>query len=439
MTWRAAGRRYRAVLQGRFLAVLAASVVGRLHESMVSFGVILLVTQTDSYARAGVVMAAFGAGCIVAAPVTGRLVDRMGHAPVLLTTAVLFGGGMVAMGAAVDHAALPVVAALAGIVSPPLTPAVRAWLPRLVPAEHRLTAYALESTLQEVIFVAGPVLAGGVAAWLGAQAALVAAGVATFAGTAACCVLVRGDALASRGGRDRTVEGAADGAPDAPDTAGGVAAAGGAGARGLLTPTVLRLLGGGVGFLLLLSVAAVALVAEVSGPRAQGSAGLFLGLTSVGSMVGGLVFAARVTPDAPLPPRYLVLGGSLVALAAAAALPDDAAWSRTLLALAAFGYGTAIAPVGTVLFARLSEAAGDARATEAFGWMGAAMGVGAVIGDASGGWLVTVAPSWLTLLLAAAVGAATAAVVGPRARSAGARETGLRTRRPRVDASTSSS
>jgi len=423
---RAAAETYRAVLRGRFLAVLAASVVGRLHESMVSFGVILLVTQSGSYARAGVVMAAYGAGGILAAPVAGRLVDRLGHLPVLLTTAVLFGGGLVAMGAAVDHPALPALAVLAGVVTPPLTPALRAWLPRLVPAEHRLTAYALESTLQEVIFVAGPVLAGGVAAWLGPQAALVGAGVATFVGTLVSCVLVRGDAVASGRAHDgtpegavpgRAMDGAIGGVPDGVP-AGHAGAPGSSGGGGLLTPTVLRLLGGGVGFLLLLSVAAVALVAEVSGPQAQGSAGLFLGLTSVGSMVGGLVFAARVTPDVPLPPRYLVLGGSLVGLAVAAALPDGATWSRVLLALAAFGYGTAIAPVGTVLFARLGEAAGDTRATEAFGWMGAAMGLGAAIGDAAGGWLVTVAPSWLTFLLAAAVGAATAALVDPWSRSA---------------------
>ena len=77
----------------------------------------------------------------------------------------------------------------------------------------------------------------------------------------------------------------------------------------------------------------------------------------------------------------------------AAAAPVAATPLGTVaLGAAALVYGTTIAPVGTVLFGRLSQVAGASRATEAFGWMGAAMGVGGVLGDASGGWLVTVSP-----------------------------------------------
>jgi MFS family permease len=237
---------------------------------------------------------------------------------------------------------------LAGVLNPLLTPAVRAWLPRLLPAEHRLTAFALESTLQELVFVAGPVLAAAVAV--------------------------------------------AGGVPGAPGR--------------LLTPDVWRLLAGGAGFLWVLSIAAVAIVAHVSGPQAQGAAGLYLALTSAGSMAGGLVFAARVRHGSAPAMRFVVLGVAVVALAAVMLTAATA-----LLVVAAVAYGTAIAPVGTVLFGRLSEEAGDERAVEAFGWMGAAMGAGAVLGDASGGWLVTVVPPWAALAAAAVVAVGTAAVV----------------------------
>jgi MFS family permease len=394
--------RYSVILRRPgFVAVLGTSVVGRLHESMISFGVIMLVTNQGSYAQAGVVMAAYGVGGIVAGPVNSRLADRFGHVRVLLITAVAYAAAVLVMGAIVaDLVALGVAALLAGLCTPPLTPAVRSVLPRLVPTEHRLTAFALESTLQEVIFVAGPVLAGGVAALAGARSALVAAAAATVLGVGSYCLaLPPQERRIARPVRDSPVAERAD---------------------PLLSAALLRLLAGGVGLLLLLSIATVAVIAQVSGAQARGEAGVFLALTSAGSMLGGLVFGARVRPDSPLPLRYLVLGSALVALAGVSGTIGGNDRGVLLLAAAVFVFGATIAPVGAVLFGRLSEEAGEARATEAFGWMGAAMGIGGVLGDASGGWLVTTLPPWVVMAVAGGIACATAAVVPGRMRTGSA-------------------
>ncbi len=389
--------RYRAIVRRPgFVAVLGTSVVGRLHESMISFGVIMLVTHKGSYAQAGVVMAAYGVGGIVAGPVNSRLADRHGHVRVLLITAAAYAASVLVMGAVVaDLVALGLVALLAGLCTPPLTPAVRSVLPRLVPTEHRLTAFALESTLQEVIFVAGPVLAGGVALLAGPRSALAAAAATTVLGVGSYCLaLPPRERRRARPVPDLSVTQRAD---------------------ALLSATLLRLLGGGVGFLLLLSIATVAVIAQVSGAQARGEAGVFLALTSAGSMLGGLVFGARVRPDSPLRSRYLVLGSALIALAwVAGTIGGNGGRGALLLAAAMFVFGATIAPVGAVLFGRLSEEAGEARATEAFGWMGAAMGIGGVLGDASGGWLVTTLPPWAVLAVAGGIACATAAVVPGR-------------------------
>ena len=372
-----AAERYLAVLRRPSVApALAASVVGRLHESMIAFGVILVVTAQGSYADAGWVLAAYGAGGIVAAPLAARLADRLGHGPVLLATGV--GHALAVLALARGVGPMMPVAVLAGLLTPPLTPALRSTLPRLVGDELRLTAFALESTIQEVVFVAGPLVAAATAWLAGPRAALVAAAVATVVGVVGYVLAV------GRAGVPVAETGAADGAvsemaPSAPSDR-----------AGLANREVVRLLVGGVGFLLVLSVAAVAIVAAVSGPSARAGSGVLLGLTSLGSMLGGLVFGARARTPA-LPRRFAWLAAGL-ALTAAAAPVAATPLGTVALGAAALAYGTTIAPVGTVLFGRLSQVAGASRATEAFGWMGAAMGVGGVLGDASGGWLVTVSP-----------------------------------------------
>lgn len=385
-------------------SAMAFSVVGRLHESMISFAVVLLVTERSTYAMAGLAMAAFGAGGIVAAPVNSRLAARFGHTPVLLVTAVAYAAAVAGMATADGGVpGLITVAVVAGLCTPPLTPALRSTLPRLVPDEQRLVAFAAESTLQEVVFVVGPVIAGAVACLVSAEAALLAAGAATVLGTSGYCLVLHGQPAAA----------APSVAPGDPPLAADDSrpAHGGAPDR-LFTGTVVRLLLGGVGFLTVLSLAGVAIVAEVSGPQAHGGAGVFLGLASAGSMVGGLAFGARADGTGGLQTRFRLLAVTLCCLVALAAMPLHAgqAAHAMVAGAAAFAYGTTIAPVATVLFALLDDATGVGRSPEAFGWMGAAMGIGGVIGDASGGWLVTARGPGLAAAAAAATAFAAAAL-----------------------------
>ena len=200
-----AADRYLVVLRRPSVAsVLAASVVGRLHESMIAFGVILVVTAQGSYLDAGWVLAAYGAGGIVAAPMAARLADRLGHGPVLLAT----GAGHAFAVLALARGAGPMVplAVLAGLLTPPLTPALRSTLPRLVGDELRLTAFALESTIQEVVFVAGPLVAAATAWFAGPRAALVVAAVATVVGVVGYVLAVgrAGVPVAETGATDGT-------------------------------------------------------------------------------------------------------------------------------------------------------------------------------------------------------------------------------------------
>ncbi len=390
---------------------IGSSIVGRLHESMLSFAVILLVSSQHGYATSGMVLAALGAGQTVGAPFWGRRVDRSRPEAVLLGTALAQASALVGLAVAGDSVGwFVVLAAVVGLVTPPLTPAVRACLPRLVPVERTSAAYALESTLQELIFVAGPLVAGAVAALLGARAAFLTAALLTVAGTAGYGAAVRRVV-----GRDAAVgvEGAGESLTASPPAGRG---------------PMLRVLAGGAAFLVVLSVESVGLIGGVSGSAAAPAASWFLAATSVGSIVGGLVVGAHLRPDEGSRQRFATMALGLTPVLAGVLLPDP--WKAPVLVLAAFGFGTTIAPVATTLFQQLSRAAPAARATEAFGWMGAAMGLGGVLGDGAGGWLVAHANPAVALAVACAVAGVAAAVVagddGPagRWRQAGRKRSG---------------
>ncbi len=168
--------------------VLVASQVGRLPLAAAPLALLLYARQSVSLAVAGIVVAVFTAGMAVGAPFLARSVDRRRQPPVLYGSASLSAVGyLIAAGSDGRPALLLTGAALAGLGTPPLEACLRALWPDLVPPADITAAYALDIALQEVIFVAGPLVAlaavaiAGPAAGLLTAAALQLGGVAFFA------------------------------------------------------------------------------------------------------------------------------------------------------------------------------------------------------------------------------------------------------------------
>ncbi len=146
----------------------AAAFVARLPISMVSLGIVVLVSgRTGSYGLAGTVSAACVVAEAIAAPVQGRLTDRYGQHRVLLSSISLFAVSLVALMFAVEvDLPTPVphlFGALAGAGLPQIGGSVRARWTHLVerrgPFPGALhTAFALESVIDEAVFIVGPVL-----------------------------------------------------------------------------------------------------------------------------------------------------------------------------------------------------------------------------------------------------------------------------------------
>lgn len=173
------------------LAFSSAALVARIPLAMIGLGIVLLVQHsTGSYGRAGAVSAVYVSAGAVAALVLGRLVDRLGQTLVLplASTGQALSLSLLVLSVELGWPGwtMYVTAAAAGLCLPPIGASVRTrWSHTLKDSSHLQTAIALESVLDEVGFIIGPVLvtalATSVSPWLGIVAAIVTGLVGTLA------------------------------------------------------------------------------------------------------------------------------------------------------------------------------------------------------------------------------------------------------------------
>ncbi len=156
---------YRRVLsQPGTLLFSATGLVARLPLSRESLGVVLLVVaETGSYGLAGSLAAATTIANSCASIVQGRYLDRLGQPRVLPPLIVLWGLSVAVLVVSVhgDWARWTAFLAAAGMGAtlPPIGTCVRArWSHVLSEPRHLQTAYALESVVDEAVFIVGPIL-----------------------------------------------------------------------------------------------------------------------------------------------------------------------------------------------------------------------------------------------------------------------------------------
>jgi MFS family permease len=355
-------RRYAAVLGAPGVGrVVCAAVFGRLAVGMAPLATVLLIRgEGRSYAVAGLVVAASSLACAIAWPLLGRLADRVGQTRVLLPLAAAYPAAFGGLALLATHdapvLALTACAALSGATLPPIGACMRALWPSLLSGEGlRDTAYALESWLQEVFFVVGPLIVAATAAVAPPWAAVVVAASTCAVGTAwfALTPPVRASGRSSRA-RSR---------------------AGALGSAAVRT-VILASLALGIGF----GVVEVCMPAfgEAHGSRAQG--GFALACFALGSLIGGLWIGTRP------PARHLELRFALALGALALALvPPLAAPSLPVMCALMLIAGLPIAPAFAASYGLVGELARPGTTTEAFAWLGTAVVSGLAIGTSVGG------------------------------------------------------
>jgi MFS family permease len=372
-------RAYRSLLAGAAARRLAlASVLGWLGFGALSLAIVLSVQHaTGSPSASGVALAGFALGSGVLAPARGRLVDFFGPRRALVPFALASGAALLGLALAAEERApagvLVALATFAGLSVPPLIASARVVWPQVVAPEQMPAAHGVQAVLGDLGGVAGPVLAGALAAVASPSGALVACALLPVAGALLLVALPW---------PERTPRKHRGGA--------------------LSSPGMRTLVLADVGLYAAWGALEVALPALAGREGAAASAAIPLAAFAAASAVGALVYGTR---PAAAGRRYVLGALALTAtLAPLAAL--SSVWAIAAVLLAA---GAAFAAVNVATYALLDEVTPEGTGAEALTWLTTAGAAGMAAGAAAAGALAG-SGSVAGALALPAVGAAVAAV-----------------------------
>ncbi|GAA4583949.1 MFS transporter [Planotetraspora phitsanulokensis] len=336
--------------------------VGRIPMSMLGIGLVLLISAiTGSYATAGAVSAAFSVAYAVAAPVSGRLVDRYGQAKVLVPLVVLHGAALAGL-MLCAHTKAPVwtlyaTGVAAGGTATSLGSMVRArWSHVLKGSSQLHIAFSFESVADEVIFVCGPAFVTALATAVNVYAGLIVALVLAVAGTLAFSAL-RGSEPPALRHKEHS---------GSPIAIPGVA----------LLSGVFLAMGAVFGSVDVITVA----FADEQGSKV--AAGFLLASLSGGSMVSGLWYGSR---DWKISLRSRFIRG--LSVFAAGLTPVLLMGDIRAMAVALFFAGLAISPTLITGFSLIERLVPASQFTEGMSWLSTSIGFGVAIGAWAGGHL----------------------------------------------------
>jgi MFS family permease len=344
---------YRAVFRAPGTAAFcAAGFLMRMPIAVYPLGLLLLIsTKTHHYGFAGALSGAYILGGAPGNPIGARLVDRFGQGRVLLPAAAVHVAAVVAL-IAISEAGLAdwlllTPAAIVGFSYLAVGSLVRArWSHVLEGRPELSTAYSLESTLDEVIFVVGPLLATVLATQVDPVAPLVLSGVLVALGSFALWRLPATEPPAHPVGAPRQQSALRS--------------------RGMTLIICVSFAMGAI-----FASAEVTTVAFAGQHRHQGLAGFVLASFALGSGTAGLLYGARHWLT-PIVDRFrlqaLIFAALTLLLLLASSIP--------LLAVLIFIVGLGIAPTLITAFGLIAEIVPARSLTEGLAWLTTGLNLG---------------------------------------------------------------
>jgi MFS family permease len=353
------------------LRVVSSQLFARFPFGLMSLAFVLHIQQiSGSYALAGLALGLETVGVAVSGPLLGRWMGGWGVRRTLLVSAGISATTIFVIGLApLPAEVLAILCLVVGLSSPPIQSAVRTIYPMLVERKQMGTLYALDATLQEVIWIFGPVTATFIAAFTNTTVGIVVMGV----------IQIIGAIWFSSNREIRSVE-----IPKSKRRLGGVLRN-----RIVISNAI-------IGALLIGSFSGVE-IGTVAVFTDKATAGIIVGVLSVGSLLGGFLFGHRSQTRWALS-RYLLVvfvGFAMVFIA-----PDSAIW----VSIAWFIAGLGIAPALGLLGAIIGASVKTADAPEAYGWVGSGQMIGYAGAAAIAGFSIDLIAPEAALLVAVVMG-----------------------------------
>lgn len=161
--------------------LLVVALVTRMPIGMVGFSMLMYLRESlGNFTLAGSVVGINLVALAAAAPIQGRLIDRLGPRRPLLVTGTVqplaLVGVLVSASSGAGYWTVAFFAALAGMFASPITTLTRTmWRHRFEREDDRRTAFALDAIAIEVNFTLGPTLIAALLAWVDARTAFAVA------------------------------------------------------------------------------------------------------------------------------------------------------------------------------------------------------------------------------------------------------------------------
>ena len=330
----------------------AAAFVMRLPIAIYPIGLVLIISARDGrYGFAGVLSACYIFGGAVGNPVLARLVDRHGQRrlipPASATHVLAVVGLALLLRAHAPNWTLILPTVVAGFAYLSVGSLVRTrWSFALAGRPDLAAAYSVESTLDELIFVVGPLIATLIATQV--QPVL---------------VLYLGAVLVGAGGVWLTSLRGTEPPPHPPGEQPRTSALR---ARGMLLLTVTA-----IGMGALFASAEVAMVAFCGQHGHRGASGAVLAAIALGSGISGFSYGARHR-SAPLLTRFRLQALIFAVLPAVLFVASNVA----TLAVCGFAVGLGIAPLLITCFGLVDQIAPAGTLTEALAWLSTGLNIG---------------------------------------------------------------